>query len=57
MINRKNLKKNKIEELLERRKHHDNYIDKVFAKCKSWGGPFLCIDDMEAVISRKSDDD
>ena len=43
--------------MLERRKHRDNYIDKVLAKCKSWGGPFLCIDDMKAVISGKSDDD
>ena len=57
MINKKKLKKNKIEELVERGKHRDNYIDKVLAKCKSWGGPFLCIDDMKAVISGKSDDD
>ena len=31
----KRLKKNKIEELVERGKHRDNYIDKVLAKCKS----------------------
>ena len=24
---------------------------------KSWGGTFLCIDDMKAVIPEKSDDD
>ena len=45
----KELKKNKTEELLERGKHLDNY--------KSWGGTFLCIGDMKAVIPGKSDDD
>ena len=39
--------------MVERGKHRDNYIDKVFAKCKSWGGPFLYIDD---IILGKSDD-
>ena len=43
--------------MLERGKHRDNYIDKVLAKCKSWSGRFLCIDDMKAVISGKSDVD
>ena len=52
----KRLKKNKIEEFLERGKHRDNYIDKVLVKCKSWGGPFLCTDELKAVISGKSDD-
>ena len=53
----KKLKKNKIEELLEIGKHRDYYIDEVLEKCKLWGGPFLCIYDIEAVISGKSSDD
>ena len=40
--------------MVERGKHRDNYIDKAFAKFKSWGGPFSCIDD---IILGKSDDD
>ena len=51
------LKKNKTEELIERGKHRNNYIDKAVAKCQSWGGPFLCIDDIKVVISGKFDDD
>ena len=43
--------------MVERGKHRVNYIDKVPAKCKSWGGTFLCVDDKKAVISGKSDDD
>ena len=43
--------------MVERGKHRDNYIGKVLAKCKSWDGPFLCIDDIKVVISGKSDDD
>ena len=45
----KELKKNKTEELLERGKHLDDY--------KSWGGTYLCIGDMKAVVPGKSDDD
>ena len=39
----KKIKNNKIEELVERREHCDNYIDKVLAKCESWGGLFYVL--------------
>ena len=48
-------KKNKIEELIERGKHRDNYIDKVLAKCKSWAGPFLCIEIDNVLWNNKYD--
>ena len=35
----KKLKKNKVEELVEKGKHRDNYIDKILAKYKSWVSP------------------
>ena len=43
--------------MLATQKCRDYYINKVLAKFRSCGGPFLCIDDMKAVISWKSDDD
>ena len=29
--------------MVEKGKHRDNYIDKVLAKCKSWGGHFYIL--------------
>ena len=55
--NRRNSRAKNIKTLIEKGKKRDNYIDKVLAKCKSRGGPFVCIKEMKAVLDGKSDDD
>ena len=45
-----------LEKLLNDGKTRENYVDKVLAKCKSWNGPFLTIDELKCALARENDD-
>ena len=51
------LRAKNIEALIEQGKNRENYVDKVLAKCKSWGGPIVSVEEMKAVLDAKSDND
>ena len=41
----KEVKFQHLEKLMQQGKNRENYIDKVLARCKDWGGPFTAIDE------------
>ena len=52
----KELKSEHFRRLIEKGKDRENYIDKVLAKCKSWNGPFLTIDEMKSGLANEDED-
>ena len=51
----KRLLKLKIEEKIETAKKQSQYVNKLLAQCKSWGGPVVSIPELEAVMKRHHD--
>ena len=45
-----------LESLIQKGKNRENYIDKVLAKCKTWGGPFTKTDEMKVVLTKEDED-
>ena len=51
----KTLLKQKIEEKMETAKKASQYVSKLLVQCKSWGGPVVSIEELEAVIRKNPD--
>ena len=49
------LLKLKIEEKIDMAKKQSQYVNKLLAQCKSWGGPVVSIQELEAVMKRHHD--
>ena len=53
----KKLQVEHIEQLIQKGKSRDDYLDRVIAKCRSWDGLCRSIEDMNACLSGKSIDE
>ena len=45
-----------LKNLVAKGKNRENYIDKVLAKCKTWGGPFLQTDTLMVALKKEDED-
>ena len=51
----KSIKVQHLTSLIEKGNRREDYIDKVLAKCKSWNGPFLNLDEMKAALGKEDE--